>query len=217
MSTRDDREVVVEVRHFFLKTVGHGVAAAEIRDAADADLGACSRQRIGHVLLVPIGPSEAELVQNRRGKRGKELRAEDMCAVAEIGCYAERVESADIGVERILIAKVVIANEELMLGRDHPVEPRIDPLCVLDRRRIRQQGGWNADQRGIGGVDRNRRRHASFHALVRGEEEQLVLDDGAARVRGEIVGDGKQRGRRGQDRPRHQIQRPPDIGHVAMK
>ncbi len=125
-----------------------------------------------------------------------------MRAVAEVRRDAERIEAADVGVERVLIAEVVVADEELMLCRDDPVEPRVDPVRVLDRRRIGEQIGGNSDERRIGGIDGDRLRHASLHVLVGCEEEELVLDNCAARVRGEVVGDGKQGCGSGENRAR---------------
>ncbi len=60
----DDGEVVVEVGNLFLEAIVDGVAAAEIRDAADGDLGAFAGEGIGNMLLIAIGPAEAEFVQH---------------------------------------------------------------------------------------------------------------------------------------------------------
>ncbi len=140
-------EVVVQVGNLFLKAIAHGDAAAEICDAGDVDLRPSAGERIGYVLLIAIRPAEAEFVQNVGREGGKKLRAEHMGAVAEVRGHAERVEAADIGVKRVLIAEVVVANEELMLRRDDPVEPGVDPLRVFDGRRVGEQIGRNSDQR----------------------------------------------------------------------
>jgi hypothetical protein len=69
MRTGDLRQVVVEIRHLFLKAVAHRNAAAEIRDAADINLRASPGQRVSDVLLIAIRPAEAEFVQNSRCER----------------------------------------------------------------------------------------------------------------------------------------------------
>src|ERR1700680_2243173 len=103
MRAFDEGYAVAEIRNFLLKAVSHCVAAAEIGGAADENLRSCPGQRIGDVLFVSIRPSETQFIQEAGRERGQQLRAKHVSAVAEIRRHAERIQAANIRVERIAI------------------------------------------------------------------------------------------------------------------
>ena len=88
--------------------------------------------RIRNVVLVAVWLAGAQLVQGRGRKCGQQLQAAHVSAVVEVIADVERVEAAVVRIERILVAEVVIADEELVLGVDVVIEAQIEELHVLD-------------------------------------------------------------------------------------
>ena len=105
-----------------------------------------ARQRIGNVLLVAIRLGQPQFVQDSGRKSGEQLRARDISPIAKVGSRVERIDSTYLGVERIVIAKVIQPHKELLLLRDLPIRAHIDELRVLYRRSGREQTGRQTDQ-----------------------------------------------------------------------
>ena len=59
----------------------------------------------------------------------------DVCTISKIGGSVKSIQSPIVGVEGIAITEIVVADKELMLLRDAPIQARVDPLSVFD-------GGW---------------------------------------------------------------------------
>ena len=106
-------EIVAEARDLLAKPVARRRGAAEVRDPGDGDLRTRTRDRVGHVVLVAIRLGSAQFVQHGGRKRGKQLEAADVRAIVEVHADAQRVQSAVGGIERILVAEIIVAEEDL--------------------------------------------------------------------------------------------------------
>ena len=84
MSAPDPGEIVVKAGNLFLILVSYAVRSAEVGDTRDGDHGARAGKRIGHVVLVTIGPGTAEFIQDCGRKGSHQLRADDMGAVLKV-------------------------------------------------------------------------------------------------------------------------------------
>ena len=101
------------------------------------------------------GRTKPQFVQDGGRKSGEQLRARDVGAILKIGSRVERVDAADGGVERIFVAEIIVADEELVLLVDLPIGAEVDELRVLHRwARSPSRLAGNADRRRIGRIDR---------------------------------------------------------------
>jgi len=132
------------------------------------------------MVFVAIGPAEAQFVQNRGRERRQNLGAQHVRAVPEIRSRVQGILAAHRGVERVLVAEIVVAHEDLVFAADYPIRPEVQKLGVLHAgaTAVRLAGspmaaaseaemvlGWGSPR---------------FRCFVAAENKQLVLDDGAA-------------------------------------
>ena len=110
------------------------------------------------MVLVAVRLGGAQFVHRRRRKAADQLEAADMCPVAEVRSRTQSVQSAVLGIERILVAEVIVTHKELVLVVDVPVHPEIEELNVLHRGGGDQLRGRQADGGGVGRRDGHRRR-----------------------------------------------------------
>ena len=129
----EPRKVVREGGYLLLELVSRRVAAAEVCciGAGDRDHGAGAGHTARKVLLIAIRPRSAKLVQQRRREGRNQLRSDNMCAIAEIRRRRLGEVAADVGVERVVIAKVVVSHKRLVAAVDGPVTAHIHPLRTL--------------------------------------------------------------------------------------
>ena len=107
----------------------------------------------------------------------------------------------------------------LMLRIDDPVEPEVQELRMLNGRSGGEQGRREADLGRLVRVDRVRAGQTARQVLIAAEDEELVFDDGARAVDGEIgqrqvrlgLAESQQRG------ARIGIHRPADVVKLAVR
>ena len=98
--------------------------------------------------------------------------------------------SADVGVEGIAVAEIVVAHEELVLAIDAPISSNVEPLRVLYLTGGCEVARTDAkvDERGlVGRGDRVRGRVGSLQMLISDKEEEFVLDDGTTDVADVVI------------------------------
>ena len=113
-----------------------------------------------------------------------------MSAVLKVGRSAESVEPANVGIERVTVAEVVISHEKLILLVDSPVASEVCPLGVLHLRGGAEVGCANPETFKsclICGGDGVAGGVGALKMLVGNEEEDLVFENWTADVADEII------------------------------
>src|SRR4051812_14769422 len=110
-----------------------------------------------------------------------------MRAVLEIGERIECAQSSRGGVEREIVAEVVVAQKRRVLAVNDPVHAGVEELPVQQSWSGLQKAGVDSQRGGVGRSDGNRRWIAASQVLVGTKPEQLVLDGRSTDVGGVIV------------------------------
>src|SRR6202008_3511953 len=114
----------------------------------------------------------------------------NMSAVLKVGGGAKSVEAANVGIERITVAEVVVPDEKLIFFVDGQGASEVCPLGVLHLRggaEVRWTNTETFKRRLICGGDGVAGGVSALEVLVGDEEEDLVLENWTSDVADKVI------------------------------
>src|SRR5262249_35449144 len=139
--------------------------------AADQNLWPSSGNRVRHMVLVAIRPSESQFVQQAWGEAREQLSADHVGSVLKVCRRIQCVLGADRCIKRIVVPEVVVTGKELMLAGDIPIRTNVEELGVLYARRDRDQLGIDSDRCRIRRGNRVGLRQTALQVLISAKHE----------------------------------------------